>query len=516
MINCRRIPVCLLLVTAFLLAGANARGKSIMSENKVPGQVESKARRLMHDLKKEGFEVSRGYFKVWPIEQCEYTFQRMGLCFGNNPAAPYITFAVPPWPDEFVDPVTSTMWGPSQPGYIDVIRFDPREAIVILGQLPPQASYFAEQTYLFTRQGTYDENNPRYQDIEESLGDFVHVFFNQVPSDPERYQAVSSLSNPNNNVVIERKSHSAFDQIRYFIITPDKFMDKAMRKAFSDISVRDEDVFTEPIPSDMSVGLNEDADDFFTFFRYAHPEDKTLADAWREKLPMVVLRVRDTRSKRQPERYPPVELEERSAVDEHWLEPDVGSLLEAVAERWNQPCAEAGCSDRAGKFIDVQNAPVYLVGPLCNEYDQNCLGDNWDAAYQLLPPRSLDNGEIYAVAGTLGTETGNATYVGFSINQRSRLKGVQNIPNEKLKGTADGYSAEVNNTDKLFLIYFTRDCTGLKEITDDHCYEISEDMIPTGDSIVLAVRDYIKPGTQRGPDSQYVLPARVIQLQRSE
>jgi len=217
----------------FGIAGAQARADSVMSQNKVPGQVESKARRLMHELKKEGFEVARGYFKVWPVEQCEYTFQRMGLCFGNNPAAPYITFAVPPWPEEFVDPFVGNVYGPSLEGYHDIYRFDPREAIVILGQLPSQASYFGEQTYLFTRQGTYSQDNPRYQDIEESLGDFVHVFFQQVPSVPERYEAISSLSNPINNVVIERKSDSAFDQIRFFIITPDKFMDGAVRKAFA-------------------------------------------------------------------------------------------------------------------------------------------------------------------------------------------------------------------------------------------------------------------------------------------
>ena len=62
-------------------------------------------------------------------------------------------------------------------------------------------------------------------------------------------------------MVIERQSVAAFDQIRYFIITPDKFMDKAVRQAFARISVKDEDVFTEPIPEDMNVGLDEAADD---------------------------------------------------------------------------------------------------------------------------------------------------------------------------------------------------------------------------------------------------------------
>jgi hypothetical protein len=517
MMSYRKIPACLLFVASLLFAAAaTAGGGNVMSENKVPGQVESKARKLMHDLKKKGFEVSRGYFKLWTIEQCDYTYQKMGMCYGNNPAAPYVTFSVPPWPEEFVDPVTSTMWGPSLPGYIDVYRFDPREAIVILGQLPPPASYFSEMTYLFSRWGTIVEGNPRYLEIEEDLDEFVHIFFQQVPSAPERYQAVSSLSNAVNNVVIEQSSGSAFGQIRHFIITPDKFMEREVRKSFARISVKDEEVFTEPIPGDMNVGIHEDADDFFTFFRYAHPApgEITAADKWKAELPMVVLRVRDSRTNRQPETYPPVELEERSAEDEHWLEPDLEDLLEAVAEKWGQPCLKAGCTNRVESFRDVQNAPVHLIGSLCNEFNQNCIGDNWDAAYQLLPPRSLDNGEIYAVAGTLGTETGNATYVALSINQRSHFKGVQNIPHEEIAGSANGYSADVDNTDKLYLVYFTRDCSGLKEITDDHCYEISTTLIPEGDSIVLAVRDYIKPDTRRGPDSFFVLPSKVLQLER--
>lgn len=512
-----KAPVCLLFVIALVfVAGGSARGKSVMSQNKVPGQVESKARRLMNDLKKQGFEVTRGYFKVWSIDQCEYTFERMGMCYGNNPAAPYVTFAVPPWPDEYADPVTSTVWGPSLPGFIDVFRFDPREAIVVLGKLPPPASYFGEMTYLFTRYGTYDPTNPRYLDIQEILGDFVHVFFQQGPSNPERYQAISSMSNPINNVVIERASGSAFDQIRYFIVTPDKVMDKAVRRAFARISVKDEEVFTEPIPSDMHVGLEQNADDFMTFFRYAHAADKTLADAWRAALPLVVLRVRDPRSNRQPQTYPPVEFEERTAVDEYPFEPDLGNLLEAVAQRWDQPCAEADCADRAQKFIKVQNAPIYMIGNLCNEYDQDCLGDNWDAAYQLLPPHSIDDGEIFAVAGTLGTETGNATYAALSINQRSRFKGVKNIPHEDLAGTANGYGPGISNTDKLFLVYFTRNCSGLEALTGGNCIEIPTTLIPEGDMLVLAVRDYIKPGTQRGPDSSLILPVRMLQLQRPQ
>jgi hypothetical protein len=155
-----------------------------------------------------------------------------------------------------------------------------------------------------------------------------------------------------------------------------------------------------------------------------------------------------------------------------------------------------------------------MVGPLCIPIGQNCLGDNWDASYQIFGPMSLDNGEVYAVAGTLGTETGNATYVGLGINQRSLLKGVANLFDEDLDGTADQYAGEVSNSGKFYLYYFTRDCSGLEDLTDGHCFPLPETMIPPGDHLVVSIRNYVRPGTQRGPDSSLVLPSMVLQLQR--
>ena len=519
MFDHRKIPLCFLLATALLFAaGASARGNSIMPENKVPDQVESKARRLMHDLKEKGFEVSRGYFKLWEVDDCDYTAHLMGVCYGNNPAAPYIIMTLPPWPEEFVD-VMSNLWGPSVEGYHDTYRFDPREAIVILGQLPPPGAYFSEQTWLFTRQGKYSTDSQRYKDILFSpfWSDFIDLFFAYEPQHPERIQILSSLSNIVNNVVIERQSSEAFDQIRYFIITPDRYMDKAVRKAFAGISVKGEDVFTEQIPSNMFVGLDQSSDDFTTWLRYAHPYDATAGDKWRKDLPLVVLRVRDTRPNRAPKKYPPfffADLEERKAVDEWPLKDDLGNLLAAVSERWEQPCVTAAeCLDRAESFMDMQTSPTFVVGPLCTEVGQNCLLDTQDTAYQLYRPNPFGKDKIYAVAGTLGTKTGNATYVGFGINQASILKGVADLSDEKLDGTASEYETAVKNTDKFYLYYFTWDCTGLGELTGGHCFQL-KDYIPLDDSFVISIRDYVVPDTQRGPDSKYVMPSKVLTLDR--
>jgi hypothetical protein len=506
---------------AWLCLAPWALAQNVMSINKVPGNVESTARRLTHALSKQGFEVNRGYFKLWDIDQCQFTFDIMGLCFGNNPAAPYITLAAPPWPDEYVYPQISSVLGPSAAGYDDVFRLDPHEAIIILAQMPPPARFFSEQSWVFTRQGTFDTNSDTYQEIasDPAAGRLLSIFFRTVPDIPERILSFSSLSNPVNNAVIQNQSGAAFDQRRYFIITPDDFMNKAVRKAFAGISVADQDIFTEPIPSsEVNLGLDPAADDFLTLIRYAQPNDEggpgTPSAKWRKDLPMVVLRVRDTHHDPQPYTAPLV-YETRTAFDERPLASDLGSLLAAVSRRWGQPCANPDCSDRATSFLDFQGAPLHALGTLCRQIGEDCLGDNWDAAYQVWgPPKSLDNGEIYVVAGTLGTETGNATYVGLSINKTSQFAGVKNLSDKVLAGTASGYAGEVNNTGKFYLYYFTRDCSGLGDLTDGNCFQIEDTIIAPGDHMVLAVRDYLRPGTQRGPDSSLVLLSRGITLHR--
>jgi hypothetical protein len=64
----------------------------------------------------------------------------------------------------------------------------------------------------------------------------------------------------------------------------------------------------------------------------------------------------------------------------------------------------------------------------------------------LYGPLSLDNREIYAVADTLGTETGNATYFGLGGNQVSIFNGVAHLSKNALEDTAKAYKRKVKNT----------------------------------------------------------------------
>jgi len=504
------------------LGGQKAFGDSPMPENKVPGQVESKARRLMNSLKQQGYEVQRGYFKLYTEKDCPPSFEEMGMCYGNNPAAPYVLFLVPPWPGEFIDPATDEAFGFNYEGYSTSYRLDPREAIVILGMLPPEASYFGLQSYLFTHQGEFVTDSQTYLFMQDKPP-LMRMFFTKVPQNPERLISLASLSNSINHVVIAEQSGAAFDQQRYFIITGDSFMDGAIRHALNKIWVDDQDIFTEKIPSNVILGLDESADDLVTILRYAMPADGgdpgDPSDLWRSELPLVVLRVRDTRPSRPAQAYPAfTEPEARPIADEFYLKEDMINLVGAVSQRWGQPYA----MQNVMQMIRTQPSPINMVGPECMLIGMNCLADTQDTSYQYSFPLPLGENNIYGVVGTLGTRTNNATYVGLGLTATVRMLGFDNLSEFELADTASVYASGVDHTDKFFVYYFTRDCSGLDALTDGHCLEISDDDLPLCEDpaspscnrLSISIRNYMPPGSQHGPDDNFILPGLVIPLQR--
>jgi len=527
-----KILVLLFFVISFLIVAGCSSDDSSAPKNNVPAYTEQQAQHLITDLTAQGYEVTRGYFKLYTQDDCTYSYEMMKSCYGNNPAAPYIMFAVRPWPEEFVDPATKLAFGSLSQGYNVSFRFDPKEAIVILGLMPPPAAYFGLQTYVFTREGTFDTTSSMYNYILKNYPAILGTFFNTVPMNQKRIQLLASLGNSNNDVVVQLQSGAAFYHESFFIITPDQFMDSAVRASLNRITVGNANIFTEPLPStvgDLSTvktGLDEHADEFLWVMRYAMPldngEPSTLSYIWKKDLPLVVLRVRDTKHERPTQLYGPVVLETRTAVDESWLKTDLSRLVAAVNSRWGQPCAMADCSDQGTtNFIDMQSA-LNLVGPECMNIGMNCLADTQDTTYHGTMNQSLDNGEIYAVVGTLGTETGNATYVGLSVNDSLIFKGIANINSDQLKNTALDYIGQVNNAEKFYVYYLTRDCSDLQTLTGGSCFSITETMIPicsdpttqTCHYLKLGQREYIRPTTRRGPDSTKTLLPRLLKLKR--
>ena len=170
----------------------------------------------------------------------------------------------------------------------------------------------------------------------------------------------------------------------------------------------------------------------------------------------------------------------------------------------------------------MQLKPFLLTGPECVKVGMNCLAPTEDTTYFLSGKLPLNATQVYAVVGALNTSTDNATYVGLGLNSSLKKLAFDNISDEELAGSASDYS-DVPNHDKLFIRYFARDCSGLEPWTGDNnqCVSI-RDVLPwcmdpsdlQCDMLVLSLRGYVRPHTQRGTDPVLALNPRFIPLRR--
>jgi len=208
-------------------------------------------------------------------------------------------------------------------------------------------------------------------------------------------------------------------------------------------------------------------------------------------------------------------------VNDTALSAGLTSLIDAVIARaeslgWMLEDDEDDEEYKGRKMVDILNL-LGQFGPACRQIGMNCLGDGQDASYFFASPKPLDDGKIYAAVGTLATETGNAIYVGLSVNDASLLKGALNVDDTKLKGSAGSYHSEVLDPvllEKFFVHFFSRDCAAIADLTQGECTTISADMIPLADDdtapgdaklhgqFSMAVRSYVSPQSEhgRGPD----------------
>ncbi len=478
--------------------------------NDLPPSLEQKVQLLRADLEKHGYQVARGYWTLFSMADCQYAIERAGSCYANNPTAPYILLALPPWKDEYVDSLLHDLFKPLQGNMSATYRLDAREALVILGELPPPAHYFGIQTNVYSREGSINPAHPVYRSLA-STPDVQAMLFTYSP-DPARVLVFSSIGNAINHKVIEAQSGPAFGQERYFISTPDAVMARAMTKALGRVGVKANAVFTEPVAPRLAnvglvnVGLGRSADDMTMIIRYAMPEDSAAGEQWRQRLPFAVLRVRDRDVTRATEPYPTPAYDARDAAAEDSLRNDHALLVDAVKALWRQPAA------LDTPFVNSYQQ-VRLLGQLCLTpgFPMNCLADTQDTdTYRTSPGAWIDAGQVIAVVGTLAQATGNATYVSLGVNRAAVLMAVANISDEELAGSASAFKGKVDHTDSLYVYYFARDCTGLS-----HCRALPESVVLKGEMIKFMQRNYMRPNTQRGADPNQLLNPVMIVLNGS-
>jgi hypothetical protein len=515
--------------------GASAAADPLSQVNRLPPSLEQKVQEFRVALQAGGYEVAQGHWTLWGVDDCRFPLQTIGHCYGNNPTAPYVVAMLPHWNDEFVDQALHRTltddWGNVSPNY----RLGEREALVVLAELPPPARYFGIQSNVFTREAVLNPKDPVYRLLNEHPGlkELQGIVFLGSPN-PDRRMLVASIGNSTNNVVIEQESKENWGRERFFVVTPDEAMATAMTNALVGLKGVDANqVFTEPVsPKLARVGYGRQADDFITYIRYSMPNDIARGRQWREQLPLTILRVRDTKGGQAIKPFDIPQYEEKVAnTDERTLKGDLSRLVAAVKEYWGQT--------GDGNSLDFRSLSLWvdLIGQHCLGYDglpkpeswitlprgpMNCLGDGQDADYQISSGTfRLDDDQVIAVVGTLGTKTGNATYTSLSVNWFPELVGVANRDDPVLEESAKKFKDKLSSPDlytKFYVYYFARDCTGLYP----WCQEISRTLIPRGDTIKFVQRNYVNPPSElypdsrRGPDPRKILNPVSIEFDGSE
>lgn len=478
--------------------------------NRLSPSLENKVQLFKADLVSKGYAIERGYWTLWGAEDCKYPLQTMGFCYGNNPTAPYLLAVVPQWKDEYSDQRMHHALSAFQRNMNGIYRLDPKEALVIAAEMPPVARYFALGSNVFSRETAVNENDFVWQ--QPSLDALMRgILFAQLP-DPSRLLMLASIGNSINNVVITQQTGAQWQagQQRFFVVTPDADVADSVRAALLRAGVPSaNDIFVEKVaPEVVRVGLGKSADDLITYIRYAMPNDVVAGNEWRARLPITVFRVRDMSGSRPANPFPASGYDPRHwNFDENVLAEDLDSLAAAVRSYWNQPAAPEFRSFSLYTVFD-------LVGQHCLGYPDpargpmDCLGDTQDSDYQISPSMSIDSGRVIAVLGSLGTETGNATYVSVSVNWFPQLVGLVNIDDDHLEGTAARFASSLQHDARLFYVYYiARDCSGL-----DNCTEVSRQSIPVGEILKVIQRNYVTPGYARGPEPTKMLNPLAIVL----
>ena len=470
--------------------------------NRLPASLEQKVQSLRTDLETRGYEVARGYWTLWGVEDCKYPIQTVGYCYGNNPTAPYALAVVPQWKDEYSDQRFHHILNEPLRNMIPNYRLDRREAVVILAEMPPIGRYFGIHSNVFTREAAFNSSDPILPRVASDPL-LQSILFGGSP-DSSRRMMIASIGNTINNVVIERKSGAVWGEQRYFVITSDADIADAMTAALLRAAVPSaNDVFVEPVsPNLVRTGLERSSDDLITYIRYLRPESNAAGEQWRQQLPLTVLRVRAKSGAPSKPFAIPAYGTRTANYDETQLRNDLNALVNAVRARWSQPAADTASFFSTFKLLDLVGQHCLGFGsPLANRGPMDCLGDNWDADYQISRSVSIDGGKVVALVGTLATANHNATYVSLSVNRFPLLVGVKNIADEELEGGAASFASALQHDARFFYVqYVARDCSGLP-----HCIEIPTNVVPSGEIIKLIQRNYVNQGSVNGPD-----PTKII------
>ena len=431
----------------------------------VPNEADEPFIKMLQD---GGFTVQQG-----TIEKVDFIrLAELGIfpdAEGNNAANPYFCYVMPPAPDQTIE---SDKAFPN--GFSRSIRIMPDEAVVMIGQTPPECKFFSYPTDITYR--TFDGVRTW---IFGGIGDTINI-------------GTINAGDGNGEV---------FDQPVMIIYSPDNSVAEKVKSLAISAGYPETMINIAQIPPpQLNLGLEEDDDAVAFGMRAAVFADPDAEEKYMKDVYTVTRAYRLTPDgTATPDPFPVSNLRVRGTGEsEFYLYHPVQKLRQAIIDAY---------PDYTWEELDTD-----ILFPETNQQIQNAknaVGENRDASYLGSENFTLGMDQFAISYGVNHMATGKGVYSNVNAYGTKMLNGVCSIDSTKFDGSVERYLGDDPDYPMLYAITITRNNS-----TEPFTMIVPEGPnlygIPLEDEMLIGWRTYMEPGTNVGPAYPELLFDKVI------
>lgn len=443
-------------------------------------------------------------------------------CFGNNAGSGYLCPILPPAPAQ--DPAPATTMGkfswpaeapskyydaagenaPANPyfspvGWTYKLRQD--EAVVIMGELPPECMYFSFINYIFA------------SPVKSGKEYTERSFFKYGSAESGVYHPIfGSLGEPlNHNTIKHGGDGASFGNKYVYIVSGNKTTMAQVKEALIESGFSEKLINEALLPSAaLNMGLDKTADVFNVLLRVSQPKDNGKYEQWIAGLSESAAVYRVTpKSDVTPDAYQNPVLKVRgTGENEISTLPDANRTLDQIrANLIAQYGAEYTYEELSSRIAVPEGMTGY-------QNDENAQGDNRDTTYLMTNDFVFDSDEDFVVVyGVNHVKTGKATYANTVLYARPMLNGIVSLYDSIYSGSAAAYTGGAEDSDMYYVIKMAR--KQLDAYTAQVQYSTGNQNgffygADNGAQLFLAYRAYIEPATGVGPSYYEIIYDRAI------
>ncbi|NQV13590.1 MAG: hypothetical protein HQ530_04810 [Parcubacteria group bacterium] len=439
--------------------------------------------KFRQQLENNDFTVQEGKFGVLDIIK----MADLGLipsCWGNNPSTPYMIYKLPLAPGQTVpNTMSEGIFNPDLKDYWNDYRLRPDEAVVFIGNTPPEASYYSYRSYLELR---YFPEEDKQKRIFASLGDTINNMSINVDS---------------------ASSSDIFDKPVMIITTADTNINEKVHQIAKSAGYSQKIINDDKIPYGMvRMGLDKEADTFAFIHRMAFFNDKTAGDNYMANSGARVFRITPKTEVTDitPHKTDPLRVRGTGDTSELDLAETLEELRQAIHNKYSDL-----------RTNDLKTSLWLFEGFNAIQGGIDVIGENRDTTYLKTESFKLDNdpSEFVIVYGVNHALTQKATYSNFGVYGEKLINGVGAVSNKDLEGTADEFLPN-NSNSKYFYVWKVARNANSEAHTLEVPFNTGAAGIDLDQNTFIGFRAYLETKTKVGPFWSELLYDRAIKFSK--